>query len=176
MTMYRSCLLLLTGFGLLGRDGGVDALPAIGCYEYSGSHYLSVPSGYSDCTKVASAIEKLPGVNTDIYCVRRRIPCARGEIRNWATTVLIAVLALLDFVLLTCMRWHTHTHTHTHSLSLSLSWHCMRLHLGCSPLCTAAAGKRNDDDGDGGMGNDGGLFTLACTAVFADWNPRRIHP
>lgn len=72
MTMYRSCLLLLVGFGLLGRDGGVDALPAIGCYEHrDGYSYLSVPLG--DCAEVASAIEKLPGVNTDIYCVRRRL-------------------------------------------------------------------------------------------------------
>lgn len=49
-------------------------------------------------------------------------------------------------------------------------------YVGCPPLCTAAAaGKRNDDDGGGGMGNDAGLFTLTCTAVFADWNPRRLH-
>ena len=75
MTMYRSCLLLLAGFGLLGRDGGVDALPAIGCYESSssGRNYLSVPSGSADCAKVASAIEKLPGVNADIKCVRKRL-------------------------------------------------------------------------------------------------------
>lgn len=73
MTMSRSCLLLLVGFGLLGRDGGVDALPAIGCYEYSGRNYLHVPSGSANCAKVASALEKLPGVNVDIKCVRRRL-------------------------------------------------------------------------------------------------------
>ena len=74
MTMSRSWLLLLAGFGLLGRDGGVDALPAIGCYEYSsGRNYLSVPSGSANCAEVASAIEKLPGVNADVKCVRRRL-------------------------------------------------------------------------------------------------------
>lgn len=110
MTMSRSWLLLLAGFGLLGRDGGVDALPAIGCYDWGDNDYvLSVPSGRSNCLEVASALKKLPGVNTGIGCVRRRlrfgvIPCARGEIKNWTTTVLIAVLALLDFGLLTCMR------------------------------------------------------------------------
>lgn len=85
MTIFQDCLVLLAGFGLLGRDGGVDALPAIECYKSSktGKHYLSVPSGRSNCLEVASAIEKLPGVNTGIGCVRRplrlAIPCARGE-------------------------------------------------------------------------------------------------
>ena len=75
MTMYWSCLLFLAGFGLLGRDGGVDALPAIGCDYWSGNdkHYLYVPSGSANCAKVASAIEKLPGVYTDVKCVRRRL-------------------------------------------------------------------------------------------------------
>lgn len=73
MTMYRSCFLLLAGFGLLGRDGGVDALPAIGCYEHCGDIYLKVPSGDDDCLEVASAIEKLPGVYSDVRCVRRRL-------------------------------------------------------------------------------------------------------
>lgn len=84
MTMYRSCLLLLAGFGLLGRDGGVDALPAIGCYESSntGNNYFSVPSGSADCAEVASAIEKLPGVNTDIYCVRKRLQFG-SPLRAW---------------------------------------------------------------------------------------------
>ena len=103
MTMYRGCLLLLAGFGLLGRDGGVDALPAIGCYNNgyhcfqntlskerhdTDCHYLSIPSGPSgsdniaDCAKVASAIEKLPGVNTDVYCVRRRLRFG-SPLRAW---------------------------------------------------------------------------------------------
>ena len=75
MSMYRGCLLLLAGFGLLGRDGGVDALPAIGCYKSSLSNtFLFVPSGSADCAEVASAIEKLPGVNTDVKCsVRKRL-------------------------------------------------------------------------------------------------------
>lgn len=74
VTMFRSSLLLLAGFGLLGRDGGVDALPAIGCYvSGSGRNYLSVPSGYADCAEVASAMEKLPGVTADVKCVRRRL-------------------------------------------------------------------------------------------------------
>lgn len=75
MTMYRRCLLLLTGFGLLGRDGGVDALPAIGC-DYSsfyGKHILYVPSGSADCAEVRSAMEKLPGVTVDVKCVRKRL-------------------------------------------------------------------------------------------------------
>lgn len=110
MTMYRSCLLLLAGFGLLGRDGGVDALPAIGCYNnnFNNKDYLSVPSGYSDCRKVASAIKTLPGVNTGIECVRRRLrfghPLRAWGNRNWATAVMIAVFALLDLGSLTCMR------------------------------------------------------------------------
>lgn len=75
MTMYRGCFLLLAGFGLLGRDGGVDALPAIGCYTGCSGCYthLSVRSGSADCAEVASAIEKLPGVNTDVKCVRKRL-------------------------------------------------------------------------------------------------------
>lgn len=70
-----SCLVLLAGFGLLGRDGGVDALPAIGCYYniYNSLNFLSVPSGSSDCYEVASAIEKLPGVTADVKCVRKRL-------------------------------------------------------------------------------------------------------
>ena len=83
MTMYRSCLLLLVGFGLLGRDGGVDALPAIGCYKSSsGRNYLSVPSGSADCAEVGSAIGKLPGVNTRVYCVRRRLRFG-SPLRAW---------------------------------------------------------------------------------------------
>lgn len=73
MTMFRSCLFLLAGFGLLGRDGGVDALPAIGCDDDDDYPYLRVPSGSANCAKVASAIEKLPGVNADIKCVRKRL-------------------------------------------------------------------------------------------------------
>lgn len=68
-----SCLVLLAGFGLLGRDGGVDALPAIGCYRNSNGNFLSVPSGSADCAEVASAIEKLPGVTADVKCVRKRL-------------------------------------------------------------------------------------------------------
>ena len=73
MTMYRGCLLLLAGFGLLGRDAGVDALPAIGCYENDYVSFLEVPSGSDDCAEVASAIKDLPGVNADVKCVRKRL-------------------------------------------------------------------------------------------------------
>lgn len=142
MTMYRRCLLLLAGFGLLGRDGGVDALPAIGCYKISSRHYLSVRSGSADCAEVASAIEKLPGVNADVECVRRRLrfgsPLRAWGNRNWATTVMIAVLALLDFVLLTCMRWHTHTHSLSLFLSLSTSLSLsLSLDTACDCACAA---------------------------------------
>lgn len=84
MTMSRSCLILLAGFGLLGRDGGVDALPAIGCYESSstGNNYLSVPSGYYDCAEVESAIKKLSGVNANVYCVRKRLRFG-SPLRAW---------------------------------------------------------------------------------------------
>ena len=78
MTMFRGCFLLLAGFGLLGRDGGVDALPAIGC----DGTFLSVPSGSADCAEVASAIEKLPGVNADIKCVRKRLRSGH-PLRAW---------------------------------------------------------------------------------------------
>ena len=92
MTMYRSCLLLLVGFGLLGRDGGVDALPAIGCYNLGSDQLLSVPSG--SCAEVASAIEKLPGVTADVQCVRRRLwfghPLRAWGNRDWATAVMIS--------------------------------------------------------------------------------------
>lgn len=87
MTMFRSCLLLLVGFGLLGRDGGVDALPAIVCYYYSydNRNYLYVPSGSADCAEVASAIEKLPGVTADIKCVRKRLRFC-SPLRAWGNT------------------------------------------------------------------------------------------
>lgn len=75
--MSRSCLLLLAGLGLLGRDGGVDALPAIGCADWGDNNYmLRVPSGSADCAKVASAIGRLPVILLSparIGCVRRRL-------------------------------------------------------------------------------------------------------
>lgn len=105
--MSRSCFLLLIGFGLLGRDGGVDALPAIGCQD-GNYQWLEVTSGSADCAEVASAIEKLPGVTADMSCVRKHLrfgsPLRAWGNMNWATPVMIAVLALLDFVLLTCMQ------------------------------------------------------------------------
>lgn len=81
MTMYRSCLLLLVGLGLLGRDGGVDALPAIGCQDGS-LQWLEVTSGSADCAEVASAIEKLSGVPTYVKCVRKRLRFG-SPLRAW---------------------------------------------------------------------------------------------